>query len=64
MRKRESASCIAHTLDEIEKYSKAPKQEREKDKLIISSTARGATKNVIKIDVLLTEPVIIEAARL
>ena len=46
----------------------APKQElereREKDKLIVSSTARGAAKNVIKIDVLLTEPVIIEAATL
>ena len=57
---------IAHALDEIEKYSKAPTPvgEREKDKLIVSSTVRGATKNVIKIDVLLTEPVIIEAATL
>ena len=34
------------------------------DKLIVSSTARGAAKNVIKIDVLLTEPVIMEAATL
>ena len=47
---------------QIEKYSKAPKQER--DKLIVSSTARGAAKNVIKIDVLLIEPVTIEAATL
>ena len=38
---------------------KAPKQER-RDKLIVSSTARGAAKNVIKVDVLLIEPVTIE----
>ena len=50
---------FAHALDEIEKYSKVPKQKRERDKLIVSSTARGAAKNVIKIDVLLTKPVII-----
>ena len=54
---------LHRALDEIE-YCKAPKQEREKDKLIVSSTARGATKNVIKVSVLLTEPVIIEAATL
>ena len=36
----------------------------ERDKLIVSSTVRGAAKNVIKIDVLLTEPVTIEATTL
>ena len=51
-----------HRADHIEKYSKAPK--RERDKLIVSSTMRGAAKNVIKIDVLLVEPVTIEAATL
>ena len=53
---------IAHALDEIKAGER--EREREKDKLIVSSTARGATKNGIKIDVLLTEPVIIEAATL
>ena len=51
-------------IAKIEKYSKAPDKAGERDKLIVSSTARGTAKNVIKIDVLLTEPVTIEAATL
>ena len=37
---------------------------RERDKLVVCSIAQGAVKNVIKIDVLLTDPVTIEAATL
>ena len=53
-----------HRAAQIEEYSKAPGKAGESGKLIVSSTARGAAKNVIKIDVLLAEPVIIEAATL